>query len=240
MLAGKRIVVTGATGGIGSAIARRCAKEGAVVGVHTVSKEEDARLLAHELGGHPLVFDVRDATSVTAELNRFATLAGGIDGLVNNAGVHRAELLVQADDANIREQLDVNLLGPILCTRAVLAHMLRARCGVIVNIGSMTAHHPVRAGAVYASTKGALESLSMAVAREYGKKGIRCTCVHPGPIDTPMLGAIRALADDEVHSQTALKRLGTPAEVAAFVAFLLSDDARFITGSAHAVDGGAP
>ncbi|MGC4095253.1 MAG: SDR family oxidoreductase [Polyangiaceae bacterium] len=181
MLQGKRIVVSGATGGIGRAIARRCARAGALVGVHGHTQSDAARALAHELGGLSLQFDVRDAAALEREVARFVAERGGIDGWVNAAGVHRAALLVNAESDAIELQLDVNLLGTIQCTRAVMPHLLRQRQGVVVNLSSVAAVSPVRGGAVYAASKAGIEAFTRAVALEYGRKGIRAVCVRPGP-----------------------------------------------------------
>jgi len=240
MLDGKRIVVTGANGGLGLAIAQACLSAGATVGLNVHAADAAARKLAAQ---HPeraalLPFDVRDAAAIEGGVAAFLARAGGLDGWVNNAAVSRPELLAVATPERIREQLDVNLLGPILCARAALPAMLEQRRGVIVNVGSVSAARPHRGQAVYAATKGALEAFTRALAVEYGRKGIRAHCLRPGPIDTPMLEATRALAETEVLRRVPLGRLGRPEEVAELAVYLLSDQSAFVTGAVHTIDGG--
>src|SRR5262249_40931030 len=160
------------------------------------------------------------------------------DGWVNNAGVARPALLVTAETADIRAQIDTNLLGPVLCARAVLPIMLQQRRGVIVNVTSVAAERPYRGQAVYAAAKGALAAFTRALAVEYGPKGIRACAVAPGPIETTMLDGARALGEAELLARTPQRRLGHPFEVAELCAFLLSDRAAYINGSVHHVDGG--
>jgi 3-oxoacyl-[acyl-carrier protein] reductase len=239
-LHGKRILVTGASRGIGRAIAMACAAAGARVGVNYQRSRDRALAVCDEIGpaAAPLEFDVGDADAVARGVDAFAAFAGGIDGLVNNAGINRPSLLVTASDADIAATIATNLVGPIVCTRAVIPAMLEARRGVIVNVSSVAAKRPSRGQAVYAATKGAIESLTRAVAVEYGKKGIRCHAIRPGAIDTDMLATTKAMAEEDVLARTALKRIGSVEDVAALAVFLLSDEASYITGSIHAVDGG--
>jgi 3-oxoacyl-[acyl-carrier protein] reductase len=126
----------------------------------------------------------------------------------------------------------------MLCTRAVIPAMLEARRGVIVNVSSVAATRPSRGQAVYAASKGAIESLTRAVAVEYGKKGIRCHAIRPGAVDTDMLATTKAMAEEDVLARTALKRIASVNDIAPLVVFLLSDGASYISGSIHAVDGG--
>ena len=240
MLEGKRIVVTGAGRGIGRAIALACARAGALVGVNYLRSEAAARALAAEApdGFSLLPFDVGDAEAVRAAVARFRDAHGRIDGWVNNAGVNHPALLLAAEDERIREQVRVNLVGPMVCARAVLPVMVEQRAGVILNVSSVAATRPTRGQSVYAATKGGLESLTRALAVEYGRKGIRVHAIRPGPIATDMMEATSALASETVAERTALRRMGTPEDVAGLAVYLLSDQASFITGSVHAVDGG--
>jgi 3-oxoacyl-[acyl-carrier protein] reductase len=240
MLEGKKIVVTGAGRGIGRAIALACLRAGAGVGLHYRTSEAGARSIQEEFPDRSLLlpFDVRDAGAVEAAVARFRDWGGRIDGWVNNAGVNRPGLLVSGSLEEIREQIETNLLGPTLCARAVLPAMMEQRGGVLLNVSSVAAVRPSQGQAVYAATKGGLEALTRALAREYGRKGIRVHGLRPGPIDTSMIEGTMAMAEDEVLSRIPLRRLGRPEEVGDFAAYLLSDRASFISGSIHTIDGG--
>ncbi|MEI8256732.1 MAG: SDR family NAD(P)-dependent oxidoreductase [Deltaproteobacteria bacterium] len=243
-LLNKRVVVTGASRGIGRAIALACAREGAVVGINYRASEVEARSLQVEIAdrhgavSHLLPFDVADPAAVAEGIATFVRDEGRIDGWVNNAAVNLPGLLANSEVDRIRAQLDTNLLGPILCARAVLPTMMSQRAGVIVNVGSVSAAVPSRGQSVYAATKGGLESFTRTIAVEYAKRGIRAVCVRPGPTETDMLRATRSLAEEEVLAHVAQRRVAGADEIAELVVFLLSDRAAFVTGSVHAIDGG--
>jgi 3-oxoacyl-[acyl-carrier protein] reductase len=239
-LEGMRIIVTGASRGLGRAIAIACAQNGAIVGINFNRSEHDALEVAGRIGaaGMLLKFDVADPAGVAAAFEAFAHRTGGLDAIVNNAGIVRPSLLVSASDADIDAVIRTNLFGVIACTRAAIPSMLRQRRGVILNVSSVAAARPSRGQTVYAATKGAIEAFTRAVAVEYARKGIRCECISPGPVDTGMFAATKALAGEAVLEQTPWKRFVTPEEIAGKAVLLLSGDAGSGVGAVHTVDGG--
>jgi 3-oxoacyl-[acyl-carrier protein] reductase len=244
LLEGKRVLVTGASRGIGRAIARMCAREGAIVGVNYHSSENAARGLCEEIENlekrpaYLVPFDVSSAGAAEKGVERFCALAGGIDVLVNNAARFEGGLLATMPVDAIQRTLAVNLAGAIYCARAALPYFLQQRSGVILNLGSASSSRPNQGQSVYVATKSALEGFTRALAVEYARKNIRVLCLCPGPVDTDMMAAARALAGDRVENRILLGRLGTAEEVARFSITLLSDQMGFATGSIYPFDGG--
>jgi 3-oxoacyl-[acyl-carrier protein] reductase len=244
VLEDKKIIVTGASRGIGRAIALACAREGAVVGINYRVSEKEAKQTQLELlerfnrSSTLLQFDVRDEEAVERAIEAFTKQEGRLDGLVNNAGTIVPGLLPTISVDDCRAQIDVNLLGSVICARSVLPIMLVQRSGVILNVGSVASSRPVRGQAVYAATKGAVEAFTRALAAEYARKGIRINCLQPGPIETSMIEGTRELAEPEILSRIPLKRFGKPEEVADLAVFLLGDTSGFVTGSTFTIDGG--
>lgn len=238
MLKGKVILVTGASHGIGWAIASACGAAGASVGVHYHTSQASAVAFAERLGGTAVGFDLRDADAVRAGITGFANAHGRLDGLVCNAGVTHTGLAVTQPWGDVCDLVNVNLLGTIACAQAALPAMIRQRSGVILTVSSVAAVRPSRGQAAYAASKGGIEAFTRALAVEYGRKGIRVLGLRPGPIDTKMLQPTRALAEDKLMSRVPLRRVGSPEEIAHFAVLLLSDRAAFATGSIHSIDGG--
>jgi len=167
----------------------------------------------------------------------FVERTGGLDALVNNAAIVRPSLLFSASDEDIDAVIRTNIRGLIACTRAALAPMLRQRRGVILNVSSVAAGRPSKGQAVYAATKGAVEAFTRAVAVEYGRKGLRCECISPGPMDTEMFAGTKALGGEDVLARTPWTRFVTVEEVAALAVLLLSGPAGAVNGSVHTIDG---
>ena len=234
--------VTGAARGIGRAIAERLAKEGARVAVADLDAEGAARA-ARELGERAfgVRVDVADSVSVRAAVGAAIAHFGRVDALVNNAGWDKVEPFVQASEATWDKVLAINLRGPIAVTRAVLDGMIERRAGWIVSISSDAGRVGSSGEVVYSAAKAGVIGFSKALAREMARHGIHVNVVCPGPTNTALLAEVGADNPNLVQAlakAVPFRRIGEPDDIAGAVAFLLSDDAAFITGQTLSVSGG--
>jgi len=242
-LSGKVALVTGARRGLGKAIALTMARAGAQVAVNDVADgARESEQVAEEiraLGRKALVVaaDITDAGQVQAMVERVVAEAGGLDVLVNNAGITRDTPLIRMSDEDWRQVLEVNLTGAFLCTRAAARHMIR-HGGAIVNISSVVglAGNPGQAN--YAASKAGLIGLTKSCARELASRGVRVNAVAPGFIESPMTDKLPQQVRERWLSQIPLARLGAADDVAAAAVFLASPLASYVTGQVLCVDGG--
>ena len=242
LLENKVAVVTGAGRGIGEAIARRLAGEGAAIAVCDVMLDT-AQQVATSLGksgtkANAYAVNVTDSKQVKEVCDKIVADFGRVDILVNNAGITRDGLLLRMSDEDWDAVLGVNLKGAFLFTRALCRTMLQQRSGVIVNIASIVGVVGNAGQANYSASKAGLIGFTKTVAKELASRGIRSNAVAPGFIKTPMT---EKLSEDARKAQTdfiALKRLGLPEDVANVVLFLASDLSSYVTGQVIAVDGG--
>jgi 2-hydroxycyclohexanecarboxyl-CoA dehydrogenase len=243
-LAGKTALVTGGASGIGAACSRRLAAEGARVAVCDVNVE-GARAVAGELDGEAFAMDVTDSPSVREALNGIEETLAPVDLLVNNAGTDQFGFFKDTDEALWQRIVDINLIGVMRTTSAVLPGMIERGGGRIVNIASEAGRVGSSGSAAYSAAKGGVIAFSKTIAREGARFGVLCNAIAPGPIDTPLLnrapaelGALGQKVVDIMVGSTALRRMGKPDEVAAVVAFLCSEDSSYVTGQALGVSGG--
>ncbi|MFE2752043.1 SDR family NAD(P)-dependent oxidoreductase [Actinosynnema sp. NPDC059335] len=236
--AGLRAIVTGGGSGIGLATATLLAARGARVACLDL---DPTAVPGHLVG---VTADVTDAESVTAAVDRAADLLGGLDVLVNNAGVGAQGTVEANPDDEWHRVFDVNVVGIVRTTRAALPHLRRSASPSIVNTCSIAATAGLPNRALYSATKGAVLSLTLAMAADHVREGIRVNCVNPGTADTPWVRRLLASADDPDAELAALRarqptgRLVTADEVAGAIAYLAGPDSRSTTGTALAVDGG--
>jgi 3-oxoacyl-[acyl-carrier protein] reductase len=239
-LDGQVAVVTGGSRGIGRVIAQRLAADGARV-VVTARSADGAEACAAELSGEGhlgVACDVSDRAAVDAMVKRVESELGGVDVLVNNAGVTADNILVRLGDEEWDRVLDTNLRGAFLMIRAVARGMMKRRGGRIINITSVVGLTGNRGQVNYAASKAGLVGLTKSVAKELASRNVLCNAVAPGFIETDMTSDLTEASREALQQQIALGRLGSPEDVAGVVAFLAGPDATYITGQVLVVDGG--
>ncbi len=234
-------LVTGASRGIGAAIAKRLAADGARVAITYARAAEAAAKVVREIedaGGKAIAIqaDAADAEAVTAAVEETVAVFGGLDVLVNNAGTAIPKTFEETSLADMDRVIDINLRGMLVATHAALRHL--GEGGRIINIGSSVSERVMTPGLVaYSATKGAVKMFTQGLAREVGLRGITVNNVQPGPIDTELNPASGDWATPQIAS-TALKRYGHVDDIAAMVAFIASSEASYVTGANLSVDGG--
>ena len=233
-LDGKTALVTGASKGIGRAIAAELARAGASVVLGYRSGKDECEAIAAEVGGRAVQADVSDP----AEAARLVEEAGDVDILVNNAGLTRDGLLARMSDEDWRVVIETNLSSVFYTCRAVTRPMMKKRAGSIVNISSVVGVHGNWGQTNYGASKAGIIGFTKSLARELGSRNVRANVVAPGYVKTQLTDVLPEEATAAMLQNTPLGRLGEPEDVAGAVRFLCSDEASFITGEVLLVDGG--
>ncbi len=240
-LEGKNIIVTGGSRGIGAEIVKQLALEGARVAFTYTSRKDSSEALLKELpgSGHFIdALDLSDEASVDHFFNEVLKNFGTIDGLVNNAGVTQDQLILRMKTQDFDKVIQTNLRGTFLCTRAAVKPMLKARKGSIVNITSVIGQTGNAGQVNYAASKAGIEAMSKSIALELASRSIRSNCIAPGFIGTEMTNQLTESQRESILSKVPLGKIGSGADVAYAVVFLLSDESSYITGTTLNVNGG--
>ena len=247
-LEGKTVIVTGGGGAIGRAICLRLAREGCIVGVFDIRGDEAEETVRQvgEAGGaaHASTTDITDLDAVKAGVAGFEAAAGPTDILVNNAGYSKFVTFLETGPELWHQMISINLMGPIHMTHTVLTGMAERRAGVILSIASDAGRVGSSGESVYSACKGGIIALTKTLAREHARDGIRVNAVCPGPTDTPLFQSYKDAGEygrrvfDSISRAFPMRRIGQPEDLPGAVAFLISDDAAFITGQILSVSGG--
>ena len=234
----RKIIVSGGSKGIGAAIVRRFSDAGDKVAFIYRSSDERASVVAAEAGAYAIKADVSSSKEATDAIEKAIALLGGVDTLINNAGVSHMGLLQDITDTEWDTVLNTNLSSAVYLSRAVTPEMVKQKQGRIINIGSVWGRCGASFEVAYSTTKAGLRGFTMALAKELGPSGITVNCIEPGVIRTDMNAHLTPEDIEALKDETPLCRIGEPEEVASLAYFLASDEASFITGQCIGIDGG--
>jgi 3-oxoacyl-[acyl-carrier protein] reductase len=242
MLEGKVILVTGAAGGIGRAISLLCAQHGADIIVNDINSETEPLNLVEEIKQRNrraiyIQADVSDQAAVKMMFKKIKTEFGRLDVLVNNAGILKDNLLLLTTEAEYNNVMNINLKGCFNCMQQAALMMRRQLSGKIINMASIVGRYGNAGQIVYSGTKAGVIGMTMSAAKELGPLGITVNAVAPGIIETNMILNLKAEAKQSLINATALKRIGTPMDVAKVVLFLASELSDYVSGQVIGVDG---
>ncbi len=243
MFEGKTAVVTGASGGIGRAIAIALAKEGAAVAVHYRGNRKKAEAVKEEIlaaGGRAGIFgcDVADFDACRTFIKEVTDTFGRIDILVNNAGITRDGLLIGMKEEDFTDVIDTNLKGTFQCMKFAARQMMKQRYGRIINISSVSGVAGNAGQANYCASKAGIIGLTKSAAKELASRNITVNAIAPGYVETEMTAVLSDKVKSEIQSNIPIPRLGQPEDIAQAAVFLASDHASYITGQVLLVDGG--
>ncbi len=235
----KTALITGASRGIGRATAKVFAKSGYRVIINYKNSEEKAKSLCGELdNAYIYKADVSDSAQVKAMFEYVKESFGGVDVLVNNAGISHIGVFQLMEDSEIEKILCTNLMGAILCSKYAVKDMISKKSGNIINISSMWGEVGASCEVVYSASKAGIIGLTKALAKEVGQSGIRVNCIAPGVIETDMNKELDAQTISELIDEIPLKRMGTAEEIAKIALFLASDDSSYLNGITIGANGG--
>lgn len=244
-LEGKIAVITGGGSGIGEAISRRFASEGAEVIILDVN-EEPANTVADSISGKCFQCDISDSNSVETVFKTIAEEGSHPDILVNNAGIAHIGNATNTDPDDFDRIMSVNVRGPYLCIRAIIPSMIKKGGGSILNLASVASNLGIPDRFAYSTSKGAVYTMTLSVARDFIEKGIRCNCLCPARVHTPFVdnylkenypGKEKEMFT-QLEATQPIGRMAKPSEIAALATYICSDEASFVTGSAFDIDGG--
>ena len=233
-----KVLISGGSRGIGRALVEGFTKNGDSVAFIYKSSHDEARALSDSTGAIAICADVSDPTSVKIAAEEAISALGGIDVLINNAGISQFKLFTDISDEDWQSMINTNLSSAFYLTRSVLPYMISQKSGRIINIGSMWGKIGASCEVHYSAAKAGLRGMTLALAKEVAPSGITVNAIEPGVIKTDMNASLSDEAIAELCEQTPLGRIGYPDDISALARFLASDEASFITGQIIGVDGG--